>query len=46
VVTERDVKALPADCRVVATAPRAVITPLARDALRQRGIAVHAPQEV
>jgi hypothetical protein len=45
VITERDVKALPADCRVVSTAPRAVLTPLARDALRQRGIAVHSSKE-
>lgn len=45
VVTERDVRALPADCSLVGTAPRTVLTPLARDALRQRGIAVHAPKE-
>lgn len=45
VVTERDVKALPASCRLVGTAPRAVLTPLARDALRQRGIAVQALKE-
>jgi len=41
VVTERDVKLLPADCRELGLAPRAVLTPLARDALRQRGITVH-----
>jgi len=45
VITERDVKALPEDCRRVGTAPRAVLTPLARDALRQRGIAVHPTKE-
>jgi hypothetical protein len=44
-ITERDIKALPADCRLVGTAPRAVLTPLARDALRQRGIAVHPFKE-
>lgn len=41
VVTERDIKALPADCKTVGAAPGAVITPLARDALRHRGIDVH-----
>lgn len=45
VVTERDIKALPSDCRLVGAAPRAVITPLARDALRQRGIAVQPAKE-
>lgn len=44
-ITERDIKALPADCRLVGTAPRAVLTPLARDALRQRGIAVQPIKE-
>lgn len=45
VVTERDVKALPAACRLVGTAPHAVLTPLARDALRQRGITVQTPKK-
>lgn len=45
VITERDIKALPTDCRLVGTAPRAVLTPLARDALRQRGIAVRPSKE-
>ncbi len=45
VITERDVKALPAGCRVAGVAPRAVLTPLARDALRQRGITVHTLKE-
>lgn len=44
-ITERDIKALPADCRLVRTAPRAQLTPLARDALRQRGITVQPSKE-
>ncbi|MBL8341539.1 MAG: hypothetical protein JNL30_08725 [Rubrivivax sp.] len=44
-ITERDIKALPADCRLIGTTPRTVLTPLARDALRQRGIAVHPTKE-
>ena len=44
-VTERDVKALPENCRQVGAEPRTVITPLARDALRQRGITVHKSKE-
>lgn len=40
VVTERDIKRLPPDCRLVGMAPKCIVTPLARDALRQRGIAV------
>jgi ketosteroid isomerase-like protein len=45
VITERDIKALPTDCRLVGTAARAVLTPLARDALRQRGIAIQPIKE-
>lgn len=44
VVTERDVRALPAACHHVEMAPRAVFTPLARDALRQRGITIQTPR--
>ena len=44
-ITERDIKALPADCRLVRTAPRTQLTPLARDALRQRGITVQPSKE-
>ena len=44
-ITERDITALPTDCRLVGMAPRAVLTPLARDALRQRGISVQATKE-
>mgnify|MGYP000979717576 CR=1 FL=1 len=45
VITERDIKALPDGCLLVGIAPRAVLTPLARDALRQRGIAFHPKKE-
>ena len=45
VVTERDVRALPEPCSVAALAPRAVLTPLARDALRRRGITLRTAAE-
>ncbi|AMO23688.1 hypothetical protein UC35_13410 [Ramlibacter tataouinensis] len=45
VVTERDVKSIGAGCAAAWLAPRAVLTPLAREALRQRGIAIHAAKE-
>ncbi len=45
VITERDVLALPAGCTTVGLVPRSVLTPLARDVLRQRGITVHISKE-